>query len=161
MHVIKYLLIALCLFTSSCVRKQDDPAIVQARIRSMQTHTFVGHDGKKVIKEILAILQDEGYMIKNVSSDFGLLTAELDTNIEKFSSKFWAYLFSGKRARWKKHSVLEMTSNVTEEGNKTKVRINFLMRIYDNLGRVVDVHQIMNEEAYQDIFVRIQRGLLS
>ncbi len=110
---------------------------------------------------MLAVLQDEGYMVKNVSGDLGLVTAERNTHIEKFGSKFWAYVFSGKRARWKKHSLIEITSNVTEDHANTKLRINFLVRVYDNLGRVVDVHQILDEEPYTEFFNKVQKGLLS
>ncbi len=127
----------------------------------MQTRTFVGHDSQVVSKELLSVLQDEGYMVKNVSNDLGVITAELDTNIEKFSSKFWATVFSGKRARWKKHSVVELTTNITEKQGNTQVRVNYLMRTFDNLGRIVDVHQILEDEAYLDFFNKIQKGLLN
>lgn len=126
----------------------------------MQTKTFVGYDAKTVTKEIISVLQDEGFMLKNLSGDLGVITAERDSNIEKFGSKFWAYVFSGKRARWKKQSVIEVTMNITEEQGKTKVRINYLVRILDNLGRLVDVHQVYDEPIYTDFFNKVQRGLL-
>lgn len=126
----------------------------------MQSRTYVGHDGHSVSKEVIQILQDEGYMVKNVSTDIGLITAELDTNIEKFGSKFWAVVFSGRNARWKKHSVIEMTANITGAENQSKIRVNYLVRVFDNLGRVVDVHQILEDEIYADFFNKIQRGLL-
>lgn len=127
----------------------------------MQTRTYVGYSPKKVLKEALAILQDEGYMIKSVNAELGIITAELSTNIEKFVSKFFAYLFSGKRARWKKQSVLELTMNVTEEKDKTKLRMNFQLQLLDNLGRVLDIHPILEEKVYEDFFSRIQKGLLT
>lgn len=135
--------------------------MTQIRVRGMQTRTFVNHDAKAVMKEVISVLQDEGFMLKNVSGELGILTAERDANIEKFSSKFWAYIFSGKRARWKKQSVLEITTNVTEDKAKTRVRINFLLRILDNLGRVVDIQQIYDEEVYNDFFNKVQKGLLA
>jgi hypothetical protein len=151
----------LLLLQTSCIRKQEDPVVTQMRVRAMQTRTFVGHDQKTVMKEMLAVLQDQGYIVKNVSNELGILTAELDINIEKISSKFWAYLFSGRAARWKKHSVIELTSNSFEENGNTKLRINFLIRIFDNLGRVVDVHQILEDGAYLEFFNKLQKGLLS
>ena len=151
----------LLLFLASCGRTHEDPVVAQMRVRAMQSRTFVGHDPKTVFKEVLTVLQDEGYIVKNVSSELGVLTAELDTNIEKISSKFWAYLFSGKKARWKKHSVIELTSNVSEENGNTRIRINFLVRVFDNLGRVIDVHQILDDDAYLEFFNKIQKGLLA
>lgn len=126
----------------------------------MQTRTFVDTTPKAVAKELLAILQDEGFMVKNVNAELGLITAERDTNVEKFSSKFWAYILSGRQATWKKHSLVEITSNITEEKGKTKIRINLLLREFDNHGRIVDVHQVLEEEAYVDFFEKVQRGLI-
>lgn len=153
-------ILVLLLFLASCMHRAEDPVIAQMRVRAMQTRTFVHADAKAVTKEMITVLQDEGFMLKSVSQDLGVITAERDINIEKFSSKFWAYIFSGKRARWNKHSVIEMTSNVTEEQDKAKVRVNFLVRVFDNLGRVVDVHQILEEEAYVDFFNKVQKCLL-
>lgn len=130
------------------------------RLRKMQTRTFVGATPKAVAKELLAILQDEGFMVKNVNAELGLITAERDTNVEKFSSKFWAYILSGRQATWKKHSLVEITSNITEEKGKTKIRINLLLREFDNHGRIVDVHQVLEEEAYVDFFEKVQNGLI-
>lgn len=126
----------------------------------MQTRTFVGTTSKSVAKELLAILQDEGFMVKNVNAELGLITAERDTNIEKFSSKFWAYILSGRQGTWRKHSLVELTSNITEESGKTKIRINLLLRVFDNQGKIIDVHQVLEEEAYVDIFDKMQRGLI-
>lgn len=157
---VRLLALFFLLLLSSCGRQMEDPVVAQMRVRAMQTRTFVGHDAKIVTKEMLAVLQDQGYMVKSVSNDLGVVTAELDTNIESFSSKFWAYIFSGKGARWKKHSVVEITTNISEDKGNTKIRINYLVRVFDNLGRVVDVHQILDDEAYLDFFNKIQKGLI-
>lgn len=131
------------------------------KLRKMQSRTYLGCDSRVIAKEVIQLLQDEGYMVKNVNTDIGLITAELNTNIETFGSKFWAVVFRGKRARWKKHSVVEITANISEGSNQSKIRVNYLLRIYDNLGRVVDVHQILDDEVYDDFFDRIQKGLLA
>jgi hypothetical protein len=157
---LRYLALITLILFSSCARTVD-PDVAQLHMRHLQTHTYVGYDAKTVTKEIIGSLQDEGYMIKNASHDIGLLTAEKDINIEKFSSKFFAYLFSGRKARWKKHSQLELTTNITEKGEKTKVRVNFLVRIFDNKGRIVDVKQVLDEEIYEAFFTKLQKGLLS
>ena len=155
------LILLILIALTSCGRHAEDSIVAQMRVRNMQSRTFAFQDSKKVSKEVIAILQDQGYMVKSVSHELGVITAELDTNIERFSSKFWAYLFSGKNARWKKHSVVEITSNITEDQGRTKVRINLLVRVFDNLGRVVNVHQILDEQAYIDFFNQLQRGLLA
>ncbi len=159
--ILRYLtLLLLCfLFSTGCSR-YEDPAVAQARVRNMQTRTFVGAELTAVMKQTIATFQDEGFMVKHANTDVGLITAELDTNIERLSSKFWAHIFSGRQARWRKHSVIEITSNITEEVGKTKLRINLLVRVFDNLGRVVDVHSVEDEKVYADFFSKVQRGLV-
>lgn len=159
--MIRIIYILIGVFFLGCSRKQDDPIIVQMKVRTMQTRTFVGQNASSIMKEVISVLQDEGYIIKNISNDLGILTAERNIHIEKFSSKFWAFVFSGRKGRWKKYSLMELNSNVTEEQGRAKLRLNFLIRIYDNLGRVVDVHQILDDEAYLDFFNKVQKGLLS
>lgn len=56
--------------------------------------------------------------------------------------------------------MIEITSNITEEVGKTKLRINLLVRVFDNLGRVVDVHSVEDEKVYADFFSKVQRGLV-
>lgn len=152
-------IVLLCL--SSCTRKIDEPEIAQMRLRNMQSHTYVKVDAKTVAKEVIALLQDEGYMLKNINPEMGVLTAERNFDIEKFSTKFFAKLFSGKRGRWKKYSTVELTANFIEEKGNTRMRINYLVRVFDNFGRMIDVHQVLDEKQYGDFFTKIQRELLN
>lgn len=140
--------------------RQPDPKVVQMQKRIMQTRTYVNCDAKKVMKEVLAVLQDEGYMVKNISHDLGVITAERNFNIEKFGSKFWAYITPGK-SRWKKHTVIELTTHISEKENRVDLRVNFLVRIFDNYGRVVDVYPVLEERAYKDFFNKMQAGILA
>lgn len=156
----RYLLIPLLLLIAACTRQVEDPAIVQAKTRQIQTRSFVGRDAKTVMKEMVAILQDQGYSVKNVNSEIGILTAERNVDIERFSSKFFAVLFSGSSARWRKHSLVEMTSNLSDQEGRTQVRITFLVRVFDNLGRVLEVKQVVDEEHYEAFFAELQKGLL-
>ena len=153
-------LLLLLLLFASCARQVDDPTVATAKIRQMQTRSFVGFKSKTVMKGMVAILQDQGYIVKNVNSEVGILTAERNVDIEKFSSKFFAVLFSGSTAKWNKHCLIEMTSNLSEQEGKTQVRLNFLLRVFDNLGRVVEVKQILDEEHYISFFAELQKGLL-
>ncbi len=158
--MIRCFFLLLILF-SSCSHQNDDPIVAQLHMRNMQTRVYVNNSTKVVVKEILNLLQDEGYIVKNVNMELGLVSAERNVDIEKFSSKFWAYVFSGKNATWKKYSILEMTTNISEHQNQSKVRVNFLLKIYDNHGRQLEVHPINDEIHYQKFFSRLQRGLLN
>lgn len=159
--MIRYFFILILLLICSCSHSNDDPLVAQMHMRNMQTRVYVNSSTKTVVKEIINLLQDEGYIVKNVNMELGLVSAERNMDIEKFSSKFWAYIFSGKNASWKKYSIVEMTTNISEHHNQSKVRVNFLLKIYDNHGRQQEVHPINDEVHYQKFFSKLQRGLLS
>lgn len=156
----QYFLPLFLLLLAACTRQVEDPAVAQAKIRQIQTRSFVGCESKSVMKGMVAILQDQGYSVKNVNSEIGILTAERNIDVERFSSKFFAVLFSGSKARWKKHSLVELTSNLSDQEGRTQVRITFLVRVFDNLGRVVEVKQVLEEEQYAAFFAELQKGLL-
>jgi len=158
MRLLTLLVLPLLLLTS-CARIED-PDIVQLRRRATQTHTYIGHSPKAVMQEVIAVLQDSGYIIKNVSPELGVITAEFDHDIEKFSSKFWSTVFSGRDARWKKHATFEMNSMLIEEEGRVRLRVNFLVREFDNTGRLLKIDPIEDEEAYQLFFAKVQKGLL-
>lgn len=150
----------LCLLLCMGCNRSDDPALAQIKKRTTQTHTFIGHSAKAVMQQVIAVLQDGGYIIKNVSYELGILTAELDCDIEKFSSKFWSILFSGRNARWKKQTTFEMNCSLREDEGKVRLRVNFLMRMFDNTGRLLKIEPIEEEEAYHLFFGQVQQGLL-
>ncbi len=52
------------------------PRKTALEIREMQTRTFETADLKMVMKSVLNVLQDEGYIVKNANMDLGLITAD-------------------------------------------------------------------------------------
>lgn len=52
------------------------PRKTALEIREMQTRTFETTDTKMVMKAVLNVLQDEGYIVKNANIDLGLITAD-------------------------------------------------------------------------------------
>ncbi|MCI0382699.1 MAG: hypothetical protein L0207_06610 [Chlamydiae bacterium] len=155
------LTILFIVFFASCSKDPGDTLVSQMQLRTLQTRTYVGQDLKSVIKGIIHVLQDDGYIVKNINLDLGILTAERDFDIEKFSSVFFAYLFSGSNARWKKHTIIEMTSNVSDVQNQITVRTNFQVKIFENTGRVLEVYPVRDEKFYQTFFDKVQASLIS
>ena len=153
------LLSALSLFVFSCAQTNVVPEKTQLQIRQFQTRTFDTNNTKMVMKAVLNVLQDDGFIVKNAEADLGLLNAERELDIESFGEKFWSIFFFGLNASWKKNSVLEATANVSEFGEQTKVRMNFQAKILDNKGRLVKVQQIEDEKYYQEFFAKVDKGI--
>ena len=65
----------------------------------------------------------------------------------------------GQQSSWNKNVVIEVSANVTQFGNDTKVRVNFQRKMFDNLGRVVKVAQIYDPDCYQEFFSKVHKGL--
>lgn len=150
----------LLLFCFGCA-KNPDPHLVQLQMRSMQTRSYAHQTVKGIIKEIVNVLQDEGYIVRNINPELGVLTAEKSVDIEKFSSVFWAYIFSGRQGSWKKQSIVEMTTNISQFQDVVRVRTTFQLKILDNFGRVVKIHPIAEEKYYQAFFDKVQKGVLT
>lgn len=131
----------------------------QLQIREFQTRTYDTNDVKLVMKAMLNVLQDEGYIVKNAVPELGLLTAEKQADVESKTEAFFAAFFAGAQARWKKACFIECSANVSEHGKQTRVRVNFQSKILDNKGGIVELKQIEDEKYYQDFFSRVDKGI--
>lgn len=151
----------LPLALTGCSSKGEDAPIekTQLQIREFQTRTFDHRDGKSVMKAVLSILQDDGYIVKNAVSDLGLLTATKEVDVENGSEKFWSSFWLGHHATWKKNSLIEVSCNISTLGEKTKVRANFQVKIMDNKGGTVEVKPLDDEKFYQTFFSKVDKGL--
>jgi len=131
----------------------------QLQIREFQTKSYETNDPKMVMKAMLNVLQDDGFIVKNAVLDLGLLSGEKSVDIENSGEAFLATFFAGANARWKKAAIIECTANVSEFGDITKVRVNFQLKILDNKGVLVNTQQITNEKYYQDFFQKVDKGI--
>lgn len=149
-------IVSLC---TSCTPRPSEPPMTQLEIRVAQTREFETTDTKLVMKSMMNVLQDEGYIIKNAVLDLGLLSAEKQVDIENKTEAFFAVCALGNQARWNKHQVLEASANVSDFGNQTRVRINFQFKTFDNFGCVKDIKEIKDPEIYQTFFTKVNKGI--
>ncbi|MFA6916718.1 MAG: hypothetical protein WC222_10010 [Parachlamydiales bacterium] len=133
------------------------PAKTQLEIRQIQSRDFDTCDQKLVMKSMMNVLQDDGYIIKNAVSDLGLLSAEKDIDVTNSLHVFLACM--GGEGRWNKHSVLEASANVTAYENTVRVRINFQTKTFDNFGAVSSVEQVHDLGFYQEFFDKVHKGI--
>ena len=142
--------------------------MTQLQIREIQTRSFVAKDAKCVLKEMLNVLQDDAYIVKNADLELGFITGEKEIDIEDKWAKglnVFSAVMSGlanqrhANSSWKKNMVLEVSGNVTQFGDDTRVRVNFKKKVFDNMGRVVKVTPIYDSEFYQTFFDKVHKGL--
>mgnify|MGYP000181848859 CR=1 FL=1 len=136
-----------------------EPKKTQLQIRQFQTRTYDADSELVVLKAVANVLQDEGYIITNAESDLGLITAEKEASIEDGTEKFFAILFGGANARYKKNQIIESTADVSQFGKQVKVRMTFRLKGNDNRGDLITLGQIDDEKFYQDFFAKVDKGI--
>lgn len=147
----------------------------QLQTREFQTREFDTNDVKLVMKAMLNVLQDDGFVVKNAVTDLGLLTAtkEIQINDKSASNRYWTDALeivfdtrgSSSRnrttqdSRYNKFKQVEVSVNVSELGKRCKVRANFQAKILDNTGNPVEVSPIDDPKFYQDFFSKVDKGI--
>lgn len=150
-------LMVLCL--AGCGVHPKEPPMTQLQIREIQSRDFDTDNHKLVMKSMINVLQDDGFIIKNAVSDLGLLSAEKNIDVENSSHVFLITLLEGKHARWEKQEVLEASGNVSEFGSKIRVRMNFQTKVMDNYGCPKDIKTIYDPQMYQEFFEKVSKSI--
>jgi len=135
------------------------PVKSQLQIREFQTRTFETPETKFVMKAMLNVLQDDGFIVKNAVPELGLITAEKIVDVEKKGEAFMASFFAGANARWKKAQTIEASCNVTDYGDTCKVRVNFQRKLLNNKNEIVKIEQIEDQRFYQTFFNKVSKGI--
>jgi hypothetical protein len=159
MNVKAVSLFITCLIVIGCVTTPATPPKTQLEIREFQTRDYDTSDVKMVMKSLLNVLQDDGYIIGVANTELGLISASKEVNIENKGEAFLMILFGGQNARWQKNSRILCSGNITEMGKVTKVRVNFQLKTFDNMGGVVDVKPIEDVPFYQSFFAKVDKGI--
>jgi len=150
--------ILISFFITSCASSPKTEK-TQLQIRSIQTRTYETSESKLVLKAMLNVLQDDGFIVKTAVPELGLLTATKEIDIENTSESIPAFLFGGANARWKKNSIIEATCNISDFRDGCKVRVNFTQKILDNLGGILAIRQIYDQKFYQAFFLKVDKSI--
>ncbi|MBI5204723.1 MAG: hypothetical protein HZA11_07390 [Nitrospirae bacterium] len=120
---------------------QVEPEKTQLQVREFQSRIYDTGDIKMVMKTMINVLQDDGFIVRNAEKDLGLLSAEKSDTVRK------------------RVYITECSANVSEYGKKTRVRINFLLKIMNRRGGIYKIGEIEDPEYYQDFFLKVDKGL--
>ena len=183
--LLAFVLLAVTVGSCTIINAPLQPAPkTQFEVREFQTREFDTNDVKLVMKAVLNVLQDDGFVVKNAVIDLGLLTATKELQLSGASSRgtagnantvdAWEEIFnqifqtkgrsssSGNRqadTRYNKFKVIEVSVNVSEIGKRSRVRANFLAKVLDNNGVQVEVYSVDDMKFYQDFFSKVDKGI--
>lgn len=159
MQSIRIFALIVVLALTGCAHYTAEPPMTQLQVREIQSRDFDTSDAKLVMKSMMNVLQDEGFIIKNAVLDLGLLSAEKNVNVENACVVLMKRFLAEKNARWDKHQVLEASANVSEFGDKTRVRMTFQTKTIDNFGCPKEVETISDPVYYQQFFEKVSKGI--
>ena len=131
----------------------------QLEIRQMQTREFEASDTKVVLKAMLNVLQDDGYIVEQVNPEVGFFNASKVMDTEDTLAKTWGTFWWGPSAQWIENTVIDCTANVSKFGEKTRVRTNFQLKQMNNKGGVEKVQTMDDPKFYQEFFTKVDKGI--
>lgn len=138
------------------------PQKTQLEKRQIQTRTYNDVDKALIMKAMLNVLQDEGFIVNNANPLLGFISGskEFDVtdksiNIEKeFGTNSRSLAWGGIRV-----ATIEATANVTEYGKEIKVRVTFKRKLLNMYGNAQVINEIDDEKYYQDFFSKVDKAI--
>jgi hypothetical protein len=137
--------------------------------RQAQSRTFEPAEARLVLKAVLNVLQDEGFVIREANAELGVVTAVKEwrsrqenqgLRIAKWIATPMTYgaallIPSGKD----EFTAVEANVNVTQAAARTCVRISLVSRVTDKGGRVQSVMPVADPLAYQGLLARLDKAV--
>ena len=139
---------------AGCATTQAKP---QFQVREFQTRSFETADVKAVVKALMNVLQDDGYVTKQANLELGFVSAtkEYEEGL-KLGELLNPFKTVGEMSR---NTIVEATFNVSQYGEKSRVRATFQTKTLDRKGRVNKIKQIDDEQFYTDFFSKLNKGI--
>lgn len=163
--------IALMLFLAGVsVQAQDNYAHIaplvpkksQLEKRQIQTRTYDCTDQTLIMKSILNVLQDEGYIVNNANPTLGFISGAKEFDIWDQSINIEKEFGVTRRTISRqgiKVATIEATANVTEYGQQIKVRITFKRKLLNIYGNPQVISEINDERYYQEFFAKVDKAI--
>jgi hypothetical protein len=117
--------------------------------REFQTRSYATKDTGMVMKALVNVLQDEGFIIKVANNDLGLITAT-----SEHTERHWYFIFAKDFTYSRTCSV-----NITPFGEQTKVRVNVQISVKTWPSGSESVSGIDDPTYYRDFFAKVDKGI--
>jgi hypothetical protein len=166
-------LLIAAMMTTGCIHPRTAPdaaALPPTELRAMQTRTYDAPGGETMLKTVLDVLQDDGFIVDYGHTELGILHAvktitSSGDQLFNRTDDFFAGA-AGQRQYTGSTAKVEATVNVSPSGQRTKVRIG-LQRTTSFIagssyyGTVIDSQAgtIVDAKIYQEFFAKLDRGV--
>ena len=149
-----------------CAKKRQAEEIItpmtQLQKRAFQVRTYKNGDKVVLMKSVLNVLQDEGYIVYNVNSLLGFIYAvkDFDTSDRNIDiAKEFGFSQSRLTYNGVKVATLESCINITEYGNTVRTRVNFERKLLNEYGNAQFIDDVEEEQFYQDFYAKVDREI--
>jgi hypothetical protein len=153
----------LAITASGCTgRRLPEPfPFSQLEIRAIQTRTYAGRDLATVLKTLLNVLQDDGFLVHYGDLALGLLDASkavAGVDGGEFGLILPTRIFLEIVGGSPGVATVDATANVSEFGDRVRVRVNFQRRLVGLFGGV-SVTPVTDPKSHQEFFTKLDKGL--
>ena len=160
------ILFVLCLALPDPAKKQAQEDIItpmtQLEKRQFQTRTYDSSDKALVMKAMLNVLQDEGFIVYNANPLLGFIygVKDFDTSDPNIDiSKEFGLSKARLNMNGVRVATVETTANVTEYGKSMRVRVNFKRKLLNVYGNAQFIDDINDENYYQEFFSKVDKAI--
>ena len=152
-------LIAFATFTTPCFAKNEviTPQ-TQLQKRQYQTRQYDNIDKATLMKAMLNVLQDEGFIVNNASSLLGFISGAKEFSTRDKTINF-EQEFGAKKEAGAVVAVIETTANISEYGKSFKVRVNFKRKLLNVYGNAQKIEDVTDETYYQNFFSKVDKAI--
>ncbi len=163
--------IALAASLAACA---TDPAVARLpqtplELRQAQSRSFEIGDTRLVLKAVLNVLQDQGFVIRHADAELGLVTAVLEWRSREPNQGLRVMKWLAAVPTWgaslllptgkTEYSAVEANVNVTREAERTRVRISLVSKVTAKDGQVESVRPVNDPLAYQKLLAGLDKAV--
>ena len=163
----KILASILILFISGLVisveAKTDKNEVItpqtQLQKRQYQTRQYSNISKESLMKAMLNVLQDEGFIVNNANSLLGFISGAKEFSPKDKNIDIEQEFGTKKGLAGAVVAVVESTANVSEYGKDFKVRINFKRKLLNAYGNAYKIDEVTDEQYYQNFFAKVDKAI--
>lgn len=131
----------------------------QLQKRQYQTRQYEYISKADIMKAMLNVLQDEGFIVNNANSLLGFISGAKEFSPNDKTIDVQSELGTKKGLLGCVVAVVEATANVSEYGNNYKVRINFKRKLLNSYGNAYKITEVTDEKYYQNFFSKVDKAI--
>ena len=131
----------------------------QLQKRQYQTRQYENISKADLMKAMLNVLQDEGFIVNNANSLLGFISGAKEFSPNDKTVDVQSELGTKKGLSGCVVAVVEATANVSEYGKAYRVRINFKRKLLNTYGNAYKITDVSDEKYYQRFFSKVDKAI--